>query len=186
MSHRYNGNTIGNHIHIFIKTPSMISSVDQAIPIWDLIGISQQEYEIRFNMPITTPIEKNEVIEEVKEIIEEVIDEVIEKKETEMTEEIEKIGNEQTIEKVDEVEQILEEVQAVKEITEEPVKEIVEEPTKEIKDSDEVDLLNILPTETVEMSKEFLKTDLSQMEFEAKPSLIRKTRSLRFKQPEWI
>ena len=80
MSHRYNGNTIGNHRHMFIKTPSMISSVDQAIPIWDLIGISQQEYEIRFNMPITIPIEKKEIIEEVKEIIEEVIDEVIEKK----------------------------------------------------------------------------------------------------------
>ena len=40
MSHRYNGNTIGNHRHMFIKTPSMISSVDQAIAIWDLIGIS--------------------------------------------------------------------------------------------------------------------------------------------------
>ena len=83
MSHRYNGNTIGNHRHMFIKTPSMISSVDQAIPIWDLIGISQQEYEIRFNMPITTPIEKKEVMEEV---IEEVIEKFMEKNETEMTE----------------------------------------------------------------------------------------------------
>ena len=55
-----------------------------------------------------------------------------------------------------------------------------------MKDIDEVDLSNIVSTETVEMPKEFLKTDLSQMEFEAKPSLIRKTRSLRFKQPEWI
>ena len=96
-----------------------------------------------------------------------------------MTEDIKKIRNEQTIEKVDEVEQILEEVK-------ESVKEILEEPVKEIKDIDEVDLLNIVSTETIEMSKEFLKTDLSQMEFEAKPSLIRKTRSLRFKQPEWI
>ena len=116
---------------------------------------------------------------EVIEAIDEVIDEVIENKETEMTEKIEEIGNEQTIEKVDEVEQILEEV-------EEPVKEIVEEPVKEIKDGDEVDLSNTVLTETVEMSNEFLKTDLSQMEFEAKSTLIRKTRSLRFKQPEWI
>jgi len=66
------------------------------------------------------------------------------------------------------------------------IQETVDEIFKEIKYSDEVDLLNIQPTETVELSKEFLKTDLSQMEFEAKPSLIRKTRSLRFKQPEWI
>ena len=75
------------------------------------------------------------------------------------------------------------------EVVIEEVKEIrenVDEIFKEIKDGDEVDFLNIHSTETVELSKEFLKTDLSQMEFEAKPSLIRKTRSLRFKQPEWI
>ena len=58
MSHRYNGNTIGNHRHVFIKNPSMSSSVDQAIPIWNLIGISESEYQIRFNIPIITPIEK--------------------------------------------------------------------------------------------------------------------------------
>ena len=67
-----------------------------------------------------------------------------------MTEEIKEIRNEQTIEKVDEVKQLLEEV-------EEPVKDIVEEPVKEIKDDDEVDTSNIVPTETIEMSKEFLK-----------------------------
>jgi len=174
MSHRYNGNTIGNHRHMFIKTPSMISSVDQAIPIWDLIGISQQEYEIRFNMPITTPIEKKEVMEEViEEVIDEVIEKVIEKNETEV-EKVEEVVMEDT--KLDEV--VIEEVKEIR--------ETVDEIFKEIKDGDEVDLLNILPTETVEMSKEFLKTDLSQMEFEAKPSLIRKTRSLRFKQPESI
>ena len=66
------------------------------------------------------------------------------------------------------------------------IRETVDEIFKEIKDGDEVDLSNIVLTETVEISKEFLKTDLFQMEFEAKPSLIRKTRSLRFKQPECI
>ena len=167
--HRYNGNTIGNHRHMFIKTPSMISSVDQAIPIWDLIGISFEEYEIRFNMPITTPIEKKKIIEEVKEVIEE----VIENKETE-AEKVEEVVMEDT--KPDEV--VIEEVKEIQ--------ETVDEIFKEIKDIDEVDLSNIQATETVELSKEFLKADLSQMEFEAKPSLIRKTRSLRFKQPEWI
>ena len=64
--------------------------------------------------------------------------------------------------------------------------ETVDEIFKEIKDIDDVDKSNIQATETVEMLKEFLKTDSSQIEFEVKPSLIRKTRSLRFKQPEWI
>ena len=56
-THRYNGNTIGNHRHMFIKSPSMSSSVDSAVPIWDMIGISESEYNIRFNMPIETPVE---------------------------------------------------------------------------------------------------------------------------------
>ena len=119
MSHRYNGNTIGNHRHMFIKTPSMISSVDQAIPIWDLIGISQQEYEIRFNMPITTPIEKNEVIEEVNEVINEVIEKVIENKETEV-EKVEEVVMEDT--KPDEV--VIEEVKEIQETVDEIFKEI--------------------------------------------------------------
>ena len=174
MSYRYNGNTIGNHRHMFIKTPSMISSVDQAIPIWDLIGISQQEYEIRFNMPITTPIEKKEVVEAIEEVIEEVIEKVIEE-----TKEIE----------VEKVEEVVIEDSKPDEVVIEEVKEIqetVDEIFKEIKDGDEVDLSNIVSTETVEMPKEFLKPDLAQMEFEAKPSLIRKTRSLRFEQLELI
>ena len=92
MSHRYNGNTIGNYRRMFIKTPSMLSSIDQAIPIWDLIGISESEYQIRFSTPITIPIQKEEVIDEViAEIIEKIIEE---HKQTRMIEEIRQIENE--------------------------------------------------------------------------------------------
>ena len=164
MTHRYNGNTIGNHRHMFIKTPSMSSSVDLAVPIWEMIGISESEYNIRFNMQITTPVETEKEVVEVME----------ENKPTETIEETKKIEAEEVEESMNE------KIEEVKQIVEE-VKEIVEE----VKDDDEVDLSSIEPTETIEMSNEFLKTDLSQMSFEAKPSLIRKTRSLRFKQAEW-
>ena len=88
----------------------------------------------------------------------------------------------ETIEETKEIEENMNEiVEEVEQIFEE-IKEIVEE----VKDDDEVDLASIEPTETIEMSKELLKTDLSQMEFKAKPSSIRKTRSLRFKNPEWL
>ena len=125
-------------------------------------------------MPITTPIEKKEIIEEVNEVIEEVIEKVIEETKEIEVEKVEEVGIEDS--KPNEV--VIEEVKEIQ--------ETVDEIFKEIKDGDEVDFLNIHSTETVEMAKEFLKPDLAQMEFEAKPSLIRKTRSLRFKQPEWI
>ena len=144
MSRRYSGNTIGNHRHMFVKTPSMSSSVDQAIPIWDLIGISQQEYEICFNMPITTPIQNEEVIEENKQT------QIIgENKEIEI-EKVEEVVMEDT--KPDDIV-----IEKVKEI-----QEIVDEIIKEVQDSEKNDLSNIQPTETVELLKELLKTDLCQ------------------------
>ena len=96
-THRYNGNTIGNHRHMFIKSPSMSSSVDSAVPIWDMIGISESEYNIRFNMPIETPVEEKEKVVEVME--ENKPTEIIEK-----TKEIEENMNE----KVEEIEEIVE------------------------------------------------------------------------------
>ena len=74
MSHRYNGNkTIGSQRQSFIRSPSISSDIESSIPIWSLIGISEQEYNYRFNMPIT--ITKEEVKEEVKEEIKEKIKE---------------------------------------------------------------------------------------------------------------
>ena len=101
MTHRYNGNTIGNHRHMFIKTPSMSSSVDLAVPIWEMIGISESEYNIRFNMPIETLVEE-EVMEENKptETIEETKE--IEENMNEIVEEVEQI--------VEEIKEIVEEV----------------------------------------------------------------------------
>ena len=111
MSHRYNGNkTIGSQRQSFIRSPSISSDIESSIPIWSLIGISEQEYNYRFNMPIT--ITKDEIKEEIKK----------------------------------------------EEIKEEEIKE------EEIKD------------------------DYKNMTFEAKPSLVRQSKSLRFQktQSEWV
>ena len=52
-SHRYNGNTtIGSHRQSFIRSPTISTDMESAVPIWSLIGISEQEYNYRFNMPI--------------------------------------------------------------------------------------------------------------------------------------
>ena len=74
--HRYNGkSTIGLQRQLFIRSPSISSDMESSIPIWSLIGISEQEYNYRFNMPIT--ITKEEVKEEVIEIKEEIKEEEI-------------------------------------------------------------------------------------------------------------
>ena len=113
-SHRYNGNTtIGSHRQSFIRSPTISSDMESAVPIWSLIGISEQEYNYRFNMPI-------KIEQEIKE------------KETEIKEEIK------------------------------------ENETEEI--------------------KEGIKDDYRNMTFEPKPSLVRQSKSLRFKTnaPEWV
>ena len=113
-SHRYNGSTIGSQRQSFIRSPSISSDIESSIPIWSLIGISEQEYNYRFNMPIT--ITKDEIKEEIS-----------------------------------------------KEIKEE-IKEEIEEIKEEIND------------------------DYKNMTFEAKPSLVRQSKSLRFQktQSEWV
>ena len=111
-SHRYNGSTIGSQRQSFIRSPSISTDMESSIPIWSLIGISEQEYNYRFNMPIT--ITKEEVKEEVKEDIKEDIKE--------------------------------------------------------------------------EIKEEEIKDDYKNMTFEAKPSLVRQSKSLRFQknQSEWV
>ena len=77
---------------------------------------------------------------------------------------IEKIIEENKEIEIEKVEEVVMEDTKPDDIVIEEVKEIqrtVDEIFKEIKDGDEVDLSNIVPTETVEMSKEFLKTDPS-------------------------
>jgi len=72
-SHRYNGNTtIGSHRQSFIRSPTISSDMESAVPIWSLIGISEQEYNYRFYMPIKIKQEnkeeiKEEITEEIKE-----------------------------------------------------------------------------------------------------------------------
>jgi hypothetical protein len=119
-SHRYNGNTtIGSHRQSFIRSPTISTDMESAVPIWSLIGISEQEYNYRFNMPI-------KIEQEIKEEI----------KETEIKEEIK------------------------------------EKETEEIKED----------------IKEEIKDDYRNMTFEPKPSLVRQSKSLRFKTnaPEWV
>jgi AAA15 family ATPase/GTPase len=87
--------------------------MESVVPIWSLIGISEQEYNYRFNMPI-------KIEQEIKE--------------------------------------------EIKEETKEEIKEEINEEKDDIKD------------------------DYKNMTFEPKPSLVRKSKSLRFKTnaPEWI
>ena len=90
-SHRYNGNTtIGSHRQSFIRSPTISSDMESAVPIWSLIGISEQEYNYRFNMPIKIEqeikeTEKEDIKETEKEEIKKEIKEDI--KETEKEEE---------------------------------------------------------------------------------------------------
>jgi len=125
-SHRYNGNTtIGSHRQSFIRSPTISTDMESAVPIWSLIGISEQEYNYRFNMPI-------KIEQEIKE------------KETETEKETEKIKE-----------------------------EIKEEEIKEEKE-----------TEKIKEEQDFYK----KMTFDPKPSLVRQSKSLRFKTnaPEWV